>query len=366
MRRHRTVIVTGLLALAFVVCPAAPGQDGTTRTRRATAPPAAGPAPGGPASSGQDRELPVDNDPIQLSTDVVNVLFSVTDAQNRFVGDVAQPDVLVSEDGREQEIFSFKKETNLPLVCAIVIDMSTSQEFTFSDEKRAALAFVQSILKTRKDTAALVKFREDVEYVQGLTNRLDRVNDAFNRLTWTSSIRGGSRAGATALFDAVGITATELFPAPSASSQPESLTRRALILLTDGDDNASDRTLQDAIDDAQRSDVIVYALGIGDRYRSTEVKRDVLDTLARQTGGRAYFPESYDDLRTAFAQINVEMRSQYVLAYEPTNTARDGTFRTIEIRLPGRDSLQVFHRRGYFAPRPESVGGAARPSSVRP
>lgn len=341
-----------MVACLFGSSASSPAQDGPVRNRRTSPPPA-----GTPAQSGGD--IPVDNDPIQLSTDVVNVLFSVTDPQNRFIGDIEQPDITVSEDGHQQQVFSFKKETNLPLVCAIVIDVSSSQEFTFSDEKRAALAFLQSVLKTRKDTAALVRFREDVDFVQGLTNRLDRVNEAFNRLNWESKISSGSRYGATAMFDAIGITATELFPPISAPDSPEAVTRRAIILLTDGDDNASDRTLQDAIDDAHRSDVIVYALGIGDRYRSAAVKRDVLESLASQTGGHAYFPESFDDLRAAFGQINQEMRSQYLLAYEPTNSTRDGSFRSIEIELPGRKDVRVFHRRGYFAPRGASGARAS-------
>lgn len=359
MGRIRLAIVTGLVGCLFGASASSAAQDGPVRTRRTSPPPAGAP----PQSGG---ELPLDNDPIQLSTDVVNVLFTVTDPQNRFIGDIEQPDVIVSEDGHEQEVFSFKKETNLPLVCAILIDVSSSQEFTFNDEKRAALAFLQSVLKTRKDTAALVRFREDVDFVQGLTNRLDRVNEAFNRLNWESKISSGSRYGATAMFDAIGITATELFPPISAPDAPESVTRRAIILLTDGDDNASDRTLKDAIEDAHRSDVIVYALGIGDRYRSAAVKRDVLETLASQTGGHAYFPESFDDLRTAFGQINQEMRSQYLLAYEPTNANRDGSFRSIEIQLPGRKDVRVFHRRGYFAPRGAAGAPAGGAPSVHP
>ncbi|MGB5036209.1 MAG: VWA domain-containing protein, partial [Blastocatellia bacterium] len=252
MGRTRIALVTGLVTFLLVSSTATSAQDGPIRNRRTTPPPA-----GSAQQPGAD--LPIENDPIQLSTDVVNVLFSVTDPQNRFVGNIEQPDVTISEDGRTQEVFSFRKETNLPLVCAILIDVSSSQEFTFADEKRAALAFLQSVLKTRKDTAALVRFREDVDFVQGLTNRLDRVNEAFNRLNWESRISTGSRHGATAMFDAIGITATELFPPISAPDAPEAVTRRAIILLTDGDDNASDRTLQDAIDDAHRSDVIVYA-----------------------------------------------------------------------------------------------------------
>lgn len=324
-------------------------QDGETRSRRATAPPPGATAPRGATT---DRKLPMqDNDPIQLSTDVVNVFFSVTDMKNRFVGDISEQDIVLMEGGQRQEIFSFAKQTNLPLEVAIVIDMSSSQEFTFPDEKRAAQAFLQSVVKPRTDTAAIVAFGEDVQWVQGMTNRLERVNDSFNRLSWQSRVASGSRNGATALYDAVGVTATELFPKRPNQGPNEIAKRRALVVLTDGDDTASDRNLAQAIDDALRSEVIVYVIGIGDRYRSTAVRKDVLVSLADQTGGHAYFPTGYDDLRAAFRQIDEEMRSQYLIAYEPTNTQRDGSFRAIEVDVPGRQDVKVFHRKGYFAPR---------------
>jgi Ca-activated chloride channel homolog len=337
------------LAAALVAAPAS-GQDGTTRDRRVETPQ---PTRTARPPADPQKEIPPDNDPIELSTDVVNVLFSVTDPQNRFVPDVGEADVIVSEAGVRQQVFSFAKQTNLPLAVAVLVDVSSSQEYTFADEKRAAQAFLQGVLRPRKDTAAIVKFREDTSWVQGMTNRLERVYEAFNRLEWESRTTAGSRFGATAFYDAVAVTATELFPKPATDPTPETMVRRAIIVLTDGDDNASDRTLQQAIDDAIRSDVIVYTVGIGDRYRSTAVKRDVLETLARQTGGRAYFPESYTDLRAAFKQIDEELRSQYVIAYEPSNTARDGTFREISVTIPGRQDVRVYHRKGYYAPKPK-------------
>ncbi|HQR39782.1 MAG TPA: VWA domain-containing protein [Blastocatellia bacterium] len=352
------------VTVAVVIMPVGTGvaQNGETRTRRATTP---APAPAKPGGAPAARNLPAqDNDPIQLSTDVVNVFFSVTDQKNRFIGDIAEQDIVLTEAGEPQQIFSFGKQTNLPLEVAIVIDMSSSQEFTFSDEKRAAQAFLQSVVKPRKDTAAIVTFGEDVQWVQGMTNRLERVNESFNRLSWQSRVASGSRTGATALYDAVGITATELFPKRVNQAANDTATRRAIIVLTDGDDTASDRTLSQSIDDALRSEVIVYVIGIGDRYRSTAVKRAVLDTLADQTGGHAYFPTSYDDLRAAFRQIDEEMRSQYLIAYEPTNTTRDGSFRVIEVEVPARQDVKIFHRKGYFAPREN--GAAVSPTSPRP
>jgi Ca-activated chloride channel family protein len=357
-RLTRFVPALAILSMALSAVAPAGAQDGTTRSRRVDTPPQST-APSAPAGQKPDVTFN-DEDTIQLSTDVVNVLFSVTDHQNRFVPDITAKDVVITEGGVSQEVFSFTRESNLPLEVAILVDVSSSQEFTFADEKRAALSFLSTVLKPRRDSAAVVTFREDVYWVQGLTNRLERVNEAFNRLSWESRTSGGSRYGATALYDAIGITATELFSRGGAApDDPATTTRRAIVLLTDGDDNASDRKLQDAIDEALRSDIIVYSIGIGDRYRSTAVKRDVLDVLSRQTGGRAYFPEGYDDLKSAFSQIEEELRSQYLLSYEPKNIARDGSFREIEIAIPGRQNIKIFHRKGYYAPRPDASGTAS-------
>ncbi len=361
MRLIRVTAGCVLAASVAAMAPAAIAQNGATRSRRATETERTATPAVSPSQRPARQEIPPDADPIQLSTDVVNVLFTVTDDKNRFVPNIVEKDVVVTESGVQQQIFSFEKESNLPLTCAILVDVSSSQEYTFNDEKLAAQAFLQTVLRPRKDSAAIVSFREEPNWVQGMTNRLERVSEAFNRLTWESRISAGSRYGATALYDAIGITATELFPPAAADLSPETATRRAMVVLTDGDDNASDRKLQDAIDDALKADIIVYTIGIGDRYRSTAVKRDSLQLLAKQTGGRAYFPTSYDDLRAAFKQIEEELRSQYVLAYEPSNAARDGSFREIKVDIPGRQDVKIFHRKGYYAP-----GGGMVDPKVKP
>ena len=125
-------------------------------------------------------------------------------------------------------------------------------------------------------------------------------------------------------------------------------------------------SLQNAIDAAIKADIIIYSVGIGDRYRSTAVCQKDLDVMSRQTGGRAYFPASYEDLRAAFKQIEEELRSQYLLAYEPSKVERDGTFREINVTVPGRSDVTVLHRKGYYAPRgipdpPSSSSQQARP-----
>ena len=126
-----------------------------------------------------------------------------------------------------------------------------------------------------------------------------------------------------------------------------------MILLTDGVDNASVRKIEDAIDRAHRAGVVIYAIGIGDRFRFEGVREDVLRRLAEETGGRAYFPQGADDLLDDFRQIEGELRSQYLVAYSPSNANRDGSFRRIEVRVKGRDDLRVVHRRGYYAPSEE-------------
>ncbi|MGH9760199.1 MAG: VWA domain-containing protein, partial [Blastocatellia bacterium] len=156
------------------------------------------------------------------------------------------------------------------------------------------------------------------------------------------------------LYDAIYITADEILGREEVrTSADDSATRRAIILLTDGVDNASNRSLKEAIDRAWRSGVIIYSIGIGDRFRFEGVREDVLTKLSEETGGRAYFPRSAEELLTNFRQIETELRSQYLLAYSPSNTRRDGSFRHIEVRVADRPGDRVIHRRGYYAPMEE-------------
>src|SRR5436305_35631 len=160
-----------------------------------------------------------------------------------------------------------------------------------------------------------------------------------------------SRRQATALYDAVYITADEVLardPVRSSASDDQ-ITRRAVILLTDGVDNASSRKLEEAIDRAWRAGVVIYAIGIGDRFRFEGVREDILRRLSEETGGRAYFPHGPDELLDNFRQVESELRSQYLLAYSPTNGAKDGCLRRIEVRLTNRPDVRVIHRRGYYA-----------------
>ena len=150
-------------------------------------------------------------------------------------------------------------------------------------------------------------------------------------------------AGSTAIWDAIWATSNELLT-DSAEHQ-----RRAIILLTDGVDNASSRKLDEAIDRAWRAGVIVYSIGIGDRFRFEGVREDILRRLGDETGGRAYFPRGADDLLNDFRQIEAEMRSQYLVAYAPSNSMHDGRFRRVEVQVKARPEARIIHRRGYYA-----------------
>ncbi|HLG15921.1 MAG TPA: VWA domain-containing protein [Blastocatellia bacterium] len=309
-----------------------------------------------PDKTAKDDEITVGDETVRLGTELVSVLFSAVDGNNRVVSDVGQDQVTVMEDGKPQQVFTFKREATLPINIAIVIDLSGSQEYTFPQEKMAAGEFLRAFIRPGKDSAAILTFQDDVELVQGLTSRIDTLKRAFEEIQYSRRFGpSSSRKQATALYDAIYITADEVLARDDyrSASGDESATRRAVILLTDGVDNASSRKLEEAVDRAWRAGVVIYAVGIGDRFRFEGVREDVLHRLAAETGGRAYFPHGPDDLLEAFRQIDNELRSQYLVAYSPSNTARDGSFRRIEVRLNGRPDVRVVHRRGYYAPAEE-------------
>ncbi len=299
----------------------------------------------------KDDEVPVGDETLKLNTELVNLVFTAVDKNNRAVGDIREEEVTILEDGQPQPLFAFKREATLPINIAILIDLSGSQEHTFAQEKMAAGEFLRSILRPGKDAASILTFQSDVDLVQGLTSRIDTLKRALDDIQFSRRFGAvSSRRQATALYDAVYIAADEVLSRDTYRSADENLiTRRAMILLTDGVDNASQRNLEQTIDRALRAGVVIYSIGIGDRFRFEGVREDVLRRLSEETGGRAYFPQGADDLMDDFRQIENEMRSQYLVAYSPSNTARDGRFRRIEVKLAGRSGVMVIHRRGYYA-----------------
>jgi len=310
------------------------------------------------------EEVPQDSDEvIKVETNLTNLFFTAADKNKRFISDLKPEDIRVFEDGKPQEIFTFQQNIDLPLSLAILIDTSASEERTLPDEKVAARAFLENLLRANKDEAAVVSFTGETTLEQGFTGSLERLRRAIDRVEFippSGYIGGGvvvngtppisgtnqSLAGSTAIWDAVWATAEELI---STSAEH---TRRAIILLTDGDDTSSRLKMHEAIERAQKADALIYAIGIGDRY-TFNVNEGALRKIAEQTGGRAYFPKHERDLHEAFSQIQRDLREQYLVAYSPTNKARDGSYRQIEIQVVNpalkQQNLKLNYRAGYFA-----------------
>lgn len=300
--------------------------------------------PSDPPVAGRQDQRQEPGETVELSSRLVNVFFTVTDKRNAFITDIRREEVEVLENGEPQEIFMFKRQTDVPLTIALLIDVSASEQYTLPDEKFAAGRFLRSIVRPMKDTVAIIKFRDEAILVQDFTSTVDRMEEALARIRYTPRTTTNRRStfGGTSLYDAVYVTCQNLLA--------EQAGRRTIILLSDGEDTTSYYRLSDAIDRALRSEVTVYAIGIGDRFRFGLDKK-TLRKLTEETGGRAYFPKNPDELMRAFRQIEDELRSQYLVAYYPSNPKQDGTFRSIEIRIPTRKDLRLRYRRGYYAGR---------------
>src|ERR1041384_5748209 len=330
-----------------------------SNTQRATASASPSPSP----SPRNREEVPQDSDEvIKVDTNLTNIFFTAADKNKRFISDLKAEDIRIFEDGQPQEIFTFQQNIDLPLSIAILIDTSISEQYTLPDEKEAARAFLESVLRPQKDEAAVVSFTGETTLEQGFTGNIDRLRRAIDHVEFVppSGYIGGrvivngtppisgtnqSLAGSTAIWDAVWATSDELL-----SSSGEN-TRRAIILLTDGDDTSSRLKIHEAIERAQKADALIYAIGIGDRY-SFNVNEGSLRKIAEQTGGRAYFSRPERDLNDAFAQIQRDLREQYLVAYSPSNKARDGSYRKIEIQVINpalQKTLKLNYRSGYFA-----------------
>ena len=302
------------------------------------------------------------DDVIRIESDLTNLLFTATDKQNHFITMLRQEDVRVLEDGAAQQLFTFQRETNRPLSLAFLIDVSASEERTLSQEKGAARSFIETILRSQHDQAAIIPFTDRAYLEQALTSNfigifqaLERVDVALPSYLGSGPPIGGIATrpgmsvppeGSTAIWDAVVVTVNEIL------ARTPGQKRRAIILLTDGSDTSSRLARSTAIAQAIDAETVIYAIGIGDS-KFGGVQRDPLRAVADGTGGRAFFPKTEADLKAAFAQIGQELRSQYLIAYSSTNKRRDGTYRRIQVEItnPGllKAQLKLRYRPGYYA-----------------
>jgi Ca-activated chloride channel homolog len=322
--------------------PAAPAQ---TQQPASPTPPASTPqAPGtepGPATAQQPAAPSGDdasNAPtIRLGVNEVNLIFTVADKHGHYIPNLKLNDFALLDDQRAPErINSFRQQINLPLRVGIVVDASTSIRTRFQFEQQSATEFLLGILKARSDRAFVMGFDVTPTVEQDWTNNLDALETGINRM------RPG---GGTALFDAVYTACrdklmTERGPEP---------VRKAMILISDGDDNQSRVHPDEAIKECQRADTIIYA--ISTNWTPSRGKGDkILSDMSEATGGRTLFPPSVEEMSSSFKEIEEELRSQYSLVYTPADFKYNGAFRTIYLYCNDR-RYQVRAKKGYFAPR---------------
>jgi VWFA-related protein len=312
--------LTGLVLLALSVSLSAPAQT----------PPATG-------NSAQAQKRVEDLGRIVLDVTRVNLLFTVSDKKGRFVTDLKQEDFAVYESKNQQKILEFVAETDLPLRLAILIDTSNSIRDRFKFEQEAAVEFINNLLRPRQDRAIVVSFDTAPELIMDLTDDTQKL---------AASIRNLRPGGGTALYDAVYFACRDKLM----QDQPRHKFRRAMVVLSDGDDNQSRYTRDQALEMAQKADVVVYSISTN----ITRIESDgdkVLKYLAVETGGMAFFPFKVQDLAQSFENISNELRHQYSLLYRPEPLRADGLYHEIKVNVKGRKDLQVRARKGYYAPK---------------
>jgi VWFA-related protein len=316
------------------------------------------PASQAPAA-GQSAQTPDDQKPIEtfkLGTNVVQLFFNVKDKRGALIPNLTKDDFEIAEDGRPQTIKYFTAESNLPLTLGILIDASGSQRNVIDMEKEVGGAFLHQIL-TDKDEAFVISFDISVDLLQDFTRDVHRLQAALNKakvnVDYTSGGIPGMGGGpvpqhnspGTLLYDAVYLSSHDMLA--------KEVGRKAMILLTDGEDEGSKLRIQDAIEAAQKSDSIVYVLLCADRgfYGSMGMGYSgagEMKKLTEQTGGRVVnVGNKFDKLKEAFDQIAAELRSQYNIGYVPINAKMDGTYRKLEIK--SKQSYKIQARAGYYA-----------------
>src|SRR6266446_6926802 len=310
-----------------------------------------------PASAAPKQEAAQKSDQTIISVvNLVDVLFTVLNRRNKLVPELDKADFKIWDDKAPQEIRYFSKQTDLPLRIGMLLDTSNSIRDRIKFEQDASINFLFSVLRRNKDEAFVMTFDDEPQIVQGFTGDAGALRD---QITKTKA------GGGTAIYDAVyEACVKQLSHPPRPPGDQPDVVRRVMILISDGEDNLSSHTRADAIEMAQRTSVVIYTIStstqwvslsqtdpnkMGDRkYHLTDGDK-ILQELAEETGGRAFFPYHVDDLDQSFQDIGDELRNQYSIAYLPTNYVLDGRYHKIRIEVPDHKGYQIRARRGYFA-----------------
>jgi VWFA-related protein len=267
----------------------------------------------------------------------VNLLYTVTDRKGRFVTDLTKDDFEIIENKKQQVIQEFTAESDLPLRLGILIDTSNSVRDRFKFEQEAAISFINNVIRTNQDKGLVVSFDTRPELIS------DLIGDTEKLITSVRNLRPG---GGTALYDAIFFACRDKL----SQDQPRHKFRRAIVIVSDGDDNQSNYTRDQALEMAQKADVVLYAISTN-RSKLEADGDKVLKYYAAETGGRAFFPFQVEDMEQSFENIANELRHQYNVSYKPEPLKTDGLFHPVELKVKGRKDLVVHVRKGYYAPK---------------
>jgi VWFA-related protein len=312
-------------------------------------------APAQTSQSPQQNPAPPDDQPvIRVDVDLVNILFSVRTKKGQLISNLTKEEFELYEDGKKQEIQRFSRETDIPLTLGLLIDISASQENLIDIERSAASSFFASVIRP-KDEAFLISFGKSTDLLQDYTNspRLlmaglkDLHADGGGPIMNPGAVPGIGKPKGTLLFDAVYLASTEKLRGE--------VGRKALVLITDGEDQGSYYTVKNAIEQAQKADTIIYTFYYVDPYFYSRYGGGFggggegdLKKMSSETGGHVFTVDRKHSLQDVFKELQEELRNQYTLGYTPSNTARDGSYRKIEIKVKQPD-LVVQARKGYYA-----------------
>jgi len=285
---------------------------------------------------------------LKANVNLVNLFATVRDKNKRIVPDLKQEDFKIFEDNQEQKIAFFSKEVTLPITLGLLIDTSGSEQNRLGAEQEAASRFLERVMK-KGDEAMVISFDLDVDLLADFTDDRAQIERAINKarigavsggVITPGTIPQGSNTGGTHFYDAVYLACNDKLATEAG--------RKALIIITDAQDEGSRLRLEEAIESAQRTDTVVHVLLVHDPGYSW--RPDVAKKLSDETGGRTIEVSSEKRLNEAFDQISEELRSPYTVGYYPTNTRKDGYFRKVKVETSNKD-YKVLTRKGYYAPK---------------
>jgi len=351
MKRTVLALITSTVLLVF------PFSEYAQQSPQNPAPP----APQAPPSGAQQPPT------FRTEVNLVDVLLTVLDRRNKLVPDLEKSDFRVSDDNAPQEIRFFSKQSDLPLRIGMLLDTSNSVRDRIKFEQEAAVDFLYSVLRRGRDQAFAMTFDQEPQIIQAFTGDGGLLRDEINKT------RAG---GGTAVYDAIyDACAKQLSNQPRPPGDQPDVVRRVMILISDGDDNLSDHTRSEAIEMAQRTNVVIYSISTSTQWiqlSQTDPSKlanrkmhltegdEILKDLAEETGGRAFFPYHVDDLNQSFQDIGDELRNQYTITYSPSNFIANGKYHKIKIEIPNHNGYQVRARKGYFAKSRTSAAKSAQ------